>query len=525
VEDEELARRSGPPVRLDLPGETDHVVDLRAITKSFFGSFANDKIDLDLRSGEIHALLGENGAGKSTLCSILAGLYRPDAGTIAIDGVERVFHSPRDALEAGVGMVYQHFRLVDPFTVAENLALGHPDARARLSSRQIEREARALCDRYGIAVDPTARIYQLSVGEQQRVEILKLLHRGVRILVLDEPTAVLTPQESEALFNAMRAMKHEGRTVVFVSHKLPEVIAVSDRITVLRHGKRVGQMATVDADEAALARMMIGKDPVPPSRGAIADVGAEVLTVRDLRAKGDRGNETVNGITFAVRAGEIVGIAGVAGNGQRELAEVIAGLRRPIRGTVTLNARDITDASVAERIRFGLAFVPEDRLETGVAAGLPIEDNLVLKTYRRAPFSRGPFVSRREVRREAAELERRFDIRGAKPGLPVSLLSGGNLQRAILAREISSRPTVLVAASPTRGLDVGATASVRQLLLQQRSEHTAILLISEDLDELTALSDRILVIVDGRIAGEVTPGEYDAERIGLLMAGEAARSR
>ncbi|MGQ0670769.1 MAG: ABC transporter ATP-binding protein [Actinomycetota bacterium] len=494
-------------------------VELRRIRKSFFGVPANDNVDLDIRPGEVHALLGENGAGKSTLCSILAGLYRPDSGEILLAGMPRTFHSPRDALAAGIGMVYQHFRLVDSFSVAENLALGHPDVSLRLSARQLERDAGQLCERYGIEVDPGARVWELSVGEQQRVEILKLLHRGVQILVLDEPTSVLTPQESEALFGAVRAMRNEGKSVVFVSHKLREVLAVSDRVTVLRHGRRVGQMATGEADPAALARLMVGRDLVMPERQDGSEPGPVALSVESLEVPGDRGNPAVRGVDLEVRSGEIVGILGVAGNGQRELAEALAGLRGIETGRIVLNGLDVTRASPRERIHHGLAFVPEDRLEMGVAAGLPLEDNLVLKAYRTRRFSRGPILSARAIRAWSNDLSAQFDIRGAQEGLPVSLLSGGNLQRAILARELSQRPHVLVAASPTRGLDVGASENVRRLLLEQRGEGTAILLISEDIEELQALSSRILVIYEGAIVGAVSPREFDLERVGLMMAG------
>jgi len=494
--------------------------ELRGITKDFYGTLANGSVDLDLNAGEVHSLLGENGAGKSTLCSVLAGLYRPDGGDVIVGGQRQTFRSPRDALAAGVGMVYQQFRLVNRFTVAENLVLGHPEARFRVSSRRIERDAQDLCESYGLAVDPTARVFQLSVGEQQRVEILKLLYRGVRILILDEPTAVLTPQESEALFVTVRKLRDEGHTVVFVSHKLREVLGVSDRITVLRHGRRVGQLDVGEADATTLARMMMGKDIDRPAfDGPRPPAGAPLLKVSALHVTGDRGNEVVRGLDLEVAPGRIEGIAGVAGNGQREMTEAIAGLRAVTSGTVTLDARDVTRASVIDRIRAGLGFVPEDRLGQGVAGGLPLEDNLALKAYRDPPISRGPLLSSKELRRWARALRERFDIRGSLPGLPVRFLSGGNLQRAILAREISARPKVLLAASPTRGLDIGATDGVRRTLIQQRAEGTAILLVSEDLDELMLLSDRIHVIYEGRFVAAIPSGDFDRERIGLLMAG------
>jgi simple sugar transport system ATP-binding protein len=510
------ASASGPDHRSTPP-----LAELRGISKSFYRVAANDAVDLDLRSGEVHALLGENGAGKSTLCSILAGLYRQDSGEIVIDGESRSFHSPRDALALGVGMVYQHFRLVDPFTVAENLALGHPEARRRITASVLEAEAATLAERYEMPLHPRARIWELSVGEQQRVEILKLLHRGVRILILDEPTAVLTPQEGETLFRAVRAMRDDGKVIVFVSHKLREVLDVSDRVTVLRGGRRVGQLETKDADGRSLAAMMVGRNLVLSERTDEADPGQVVLKVDGVHVDGDRGDAAVRGVSLEVRSGETVGIAGVAGNGQRELTDAIAGLRTPASGRVTLNGRDVTRSSVSERITHGLSYIPEDRLHMGVAAGLPLEDNLVLKSYRSHRFSRGPALSSRAVRAWADELATRFDIRGAR-GLPVGLLSGGNLQRAIIARELSQRPDVLIAASPTRGLDVGATESVRRILLDQRGEGTGILLVSEDLDELEALCDRIIVMYEGTVVGEVTAGVFDAERVGLMMAGHGA---
>jgi len=509
---------------VDGPGDASRsndapAAELLGVSKAFFGVLANDRIDLDLRHGEVHALLGENGAGKSTLCSILAGLYKPDAGEILIDGIPQTFHSPRNALAAGVGMVYQHFRLVDTFTVAESLALGHPDASFRLSPRRLELEAASLCDRFGIQLDPQARIWELSVGEQQRVEILKLLHRDVRILILDEPTAVLTTQEAEALFRAVRAIRLEGKSVVFVSHKLREILAVADRVTVLRAGKRVGQTSTANADPAHLARLMVAREFAMPELQEHSTSGEVALVADGLVVAGERGNRAVRDFSLQVRSGEIVGIAGIAGNGQRELSEALAGLRRVESGRIVLNGRDVTLASPMERIRHGLGYVPEDRLEMGVAAGLPLEDNLVLKSYRTRRFSRGPILSSKAVRAWSTDLSERFDIRGVRDGMPVSLLSGGNLQRTILARELSQRPQVLIAASPTRGLDLAAVEGVRRHLLEQRAQGTAILLISEDLEELQALSDRILVLYEGSIVGEVSPGGLDDEQVGLMMAG------
>ncbi len=415
-------------------------------------------------------------------------------------------------------MVYQHFRLVEGFTVAENIALGRKAGRIRLSTERIESEVAELSEHYGIPVRPDSRIWQLSVGEQQRVEILKLLHRGVRVLILDEPTAVLTPQEAEALFATVRTMSAEGKAVIFVSHKLNEVLAVSDRITVLRDGRKVGETPTSESDASSLARMMVGHEPDMPQRRESVR-GAPVLSVTRLSATGDLGIDAVRGVDLEVCAGEIVGIAGVAGNGQRELAEALAGLRPAHTGTIVLDGFDITDASPAERIRQGFSFVPEDRLGMGLAPGLTLEDNLALKSYRQAPHSRGMLLSMAAVRASAEEMIDRFDIRGGRKGLPVHLLSGGNLQRTILARELAQRPKALVAASPTRGLDVAAIEAIQRLLLEQRELGTAVLLISEDLEELRSLSDLILVMYEGEIVGKMLPEDFDAAAIGLLMAG------
>jgi general nucleoside transport system ATP-binding protein len=492
---------------------------LRRLSKSFFGSPANAEIDLDLFTGEVHALLGENGAGKSTLCSILAGLYRPDSGQVIVKGVTCTFHSPRDALAAGIGMVYQHFRLVRRFTVAENLALGHPDVPWRLSRKRIEKEASELSERFGLRIDPSAPVWTLSVGEQQRVEILKLLHRGVDVLILDEPTAVLTPQESGALFTTISAIKNEGKAVVFVSHKLREVQAVADRITVLRGGRRVAQLDGKQASPQDLARLMMGGE-VPPLRPANRKAsGSLILELNDVVVRGDRGNVAVDRATLHVARSEIVGIAGVAGNGQRELAEAIAGLRQVESGTITLGAREITTASPRKRIDEGISFVPEDRRGMGMAAGLPLDENFILKSYRRSPFCRGPFLASGEIRTWSASLVERFDIRGARPGMRVSLMSGGNLQRAILARELTPQPIVLIAATPTRGLDVAATRAVWSLLEQQREAGGAILLFSEDLEELQLLADRTLVLYDGTIVGELPAARFDIDELGLMMAG------
>ena len=498
-------------------------VSLRGITKRFPGVVANDAVDFEAAEGEVHALLGENGAGKSTLSNILTGLYRPDEGEIAIRGRVVSFSSPREALDAGICMVHQHFRLVPPFTVAENVILGDHRGEGRKFSvhpRRIERRVAELGERYRIAVDPRARIWQLSLGEQQRVEILKALYREASILILDEPTAVLTPQESESLFETLRVMADEGRTIVFISHKLNEVKAVSDRVTVLRGGRNVATVATSEATPRSLAALMVGHEVTLTERVERAvQIGEPVLEVDDLWAIGDRGTDAVRGVSLTVRAGEIVAIAGVAGNGQRELAETITGMRPATRGSITVEGRPLSRGDARAAIRAGVAHVPEDRLYTGVAPSLSIASNLVLKSYRGRGVSKGPLLRLRTIRDHAARLIQRYDVRGGAPELPARRLSGGNLQKVVLAREFEGSPRALVIASPTRGLDVAAIETVHRYLRGAASSGVGVLLISEDLDEIRALADRIAVVYEGAIVGEVGAAEATVEELGLLMAG------
>ena len=501
-------------------------VTMRGITKRFPGVTANDNVDFEALQGEIHALLGENGAGKSTLSNILTGLYRPDDGEIAIDGKPVTFHSPKDAIEAGVGMVHQHFRLAASFTVAENLVLGHRDAADRgllLEPDVIDSRIVALSRRYRMPVKPRARIWQLSVGEQQRVEILKALYRGARILILDEPTSQLTPQEADDLFATLRLMAAEGRTVIFISHKLEEVMAVSHRVTVLRKGRVVGTVMTTDTNPRELARMMVGRDVVFTQRKQTPSEGepSVALELRQVSASGDLGTPALQGVSLLVHAGEIVGVAGVAGNGQRELAEVIAGMRHRTAGRVLVNGKPTRGGDPLEAIRRGVAYVPDDRLGTGVAPSLSVAENLVLKAYRNAPISTQGVLHARRIRANAIELMRRFNIAAPSWETPTRQLSGGNIQKVLLARELSGRPRVLVASSPTSGLDVGATDAVRSLLLESAARGVGILLISEDLDEVLALADRIAVIYNGRIMGVVGREQADIEQLGMMMAGAA----
>jgi simple sugar transport system ATP-binding protein len=495
---------------------------MRAIVKRFPGVLANDRVDFQAAAGEVHALLGENGAGKSTLSNILTGLYRPDAGEIFIDGEPVHFQSPRDALDAGIFMVHQHFRLVEPFTVAENVVLGdhRGDGRTfRLRPRAIEQRVAELSKRYGLAVDPRARVWQLSLGEQQRVEILKALYREARILILDEPTAVLTPQEADALFETLREMAAEGRTVVFISHKLHEVKAVADRVTVLRGGRSIATVPAAEATLRSLASLMVGRELDGGQSARTRTPGEPALELKDVWSDADRGDSAVRGASLVVRGGEIVAVAGVAGNGQRELAETVAGMRRATQGEILVGGKEIRAGDPRSAIAAGVAYVPEDRLGTGVAPSLSIASNLALKGYRERSSSHGPLLRLGRMRERAVELIQRYSIAASGPGVAARLLSGGNLQKVVLAREFSGKPRLLIAASPTRGLDVGAIETVHAYLRDAAADGVGVLLISEDLDEILQLADRVAVMYEGAIVGEMPREEADVEEIGLLMAG------
>ena len=497
---------------------TPPLVVMRGVTKRFPGVVANDDVSLELRAGEVHALVGENGAGKSTLMRILYGIYPPDGGSIVVRGREVRIHSPRDAIASGIGMVHQHFVLVDPFTVAENVILGlegsqllHPDG----SNQRVAE----LADRYGFQIDPAARVEELSVGEEQRVEILKALYRGVDVLILDEPTAVLTPAETSALFANLRQLRETGKTIVFISHKLDEVLEIADRITVLRRGKVVGETAPAETSKARLAEMMVGRPVLFRLEKPRTTIGEAVLQLVGLR--GGR----LRGIDLEVRSGEIVGVAGVEGNGQRDLADAIMGLRPLEGGSVLLDGRELTSTSTGDIRNAGVAFIPEDRQDQGLVLDMSLWENAVLGRQEDEDFSRrGGILLIKRIKQLAARLLQEFDIRARGIETSARTLSGGNQQKLILARELETDPRLLLAAQPTRGLDVGAIEFVWSEILEQKAAGRAILLISAELDEIYALSDRIVTLYEGRITGEYPP-DAPAEEVGRGMLGDVASAK
>ncbi|RME82851.1 MAG: ABC transporter ATP-binding protein [Caldilineae bacterium] len=491
------------------------VVEMVGITKHFGRVTANDHVDFELEKGEIHALLGENGAGKTTLMRILYGLYQADSGEIRVEGKPVHIGSPRDAIKLGIGMVTQHFALVPPFTVAENVIMGYRES-LNMDIRAIEREVASAAARFGIAIDPAVQVRHLSVGQRQRVEILKALFRQAQVLILDEPTAVLVPQEVEALFETLRHLREQGISVVFISHKLNEVMAISDRVTVLRDGRVIDTLETATTTPPALARMMVGRETFGVVRQDAPQRDAEaVLEVQGLYAEDDRGLPAIKDISLVVRAGEILGIAGVGGNGQTELAETLCGIRRPSRGSIRVKGREVAGASPAEMTAAGVGRIPEDR-HTGLVGDLTVAENLVMEVLPR--FSRYGRLDKKQIHAYAQQLIEQFQIK-ARPGDRARTLSGGNLQKVLLARVLANQPDVIIAPQPTRGLDVGATEYVHNQLLAQRRRGAAILLISEDLDEIMALSDRIAVIYEGEIVGVLPVEDADVEHLGLLMSG------
>ena len=516
-------RRSSRQNARTTPAETmegeEQIVEMKGIVKRFPGIVANDHVDLDIKGGEIHALLGENGAGKTTLMNILYGIYRPEEGEIYVRGRRVTISSPKDAIQLGMGMVHQHFMLVHPHTVAENIALGLSSSRFFFPLRDVEKKVSEFSKRYGLQVDPKARIWQLSVGEQQRVEIIKALYRGARVLILDEPTSVLTPSEIDELFTILRRMADEKRAIIFITHKLDEVIAVSDRVTVLRHGKVAKTVRTSSTDKLELARMMVGREVIFRLERKPIGKGQVVLEVRNLRAMSEKGLPALKNVSLTVSEGEILGIAGVAGNGQRELIEVIAGLRKAADGEVLILGKDATNLSTREIDRMGVSHVPEERIRMGLVPNMTVAENLILKRYNTPPFSRRLFLNTTSISRNAEELISEYNIVTPSNETPAKLLSGGNIQRLILARETSEQPKLILAAHPTYGLDIGATEHIRKLLLKQRERGAAILLVSEDLEEIMTLSDRIAVMFEGEIMGTMDAATARLDDIGLMMTG------
>ena len=494
-------------------------LELKGITKRFGSLVANDRIDLSVAPGQVHALLGENGAGKTTLMNVLYGLLQPDEGEILLDGKAVQFHSPRGAIAAGIGMVHQHFMLVPVFTVAENVTLGIEETRRSglLDRRRTRRDVRELSRRYGLEVDPDALVENLPVGIQQRVEIVKALVREATVLILDEPTAVLTPAETQDLFRIIRQLKDGGRSIVFISHKLKEVQAIADTITVLRRGKVVGQRPP-GTTEDELASLMVGRDVQLRVSKEAAKPGDVVLDVADLTVADETGRIWVNGVSFQVRAGEILGVAGVQGNGQTELCEALMGLLPTASGQMTLNGRDLTHATPRQRLHAGVAYVPEDRQEDGLVGEFSVADNMVLDTYDRPPYASGIRLNLDAIASNAAERVKEFDVRTTSVDASVGTLSGGNQQKVILAREVGREHKVLVASQPTRGLDVGSIEFVHRRIVEQRDKGVAVLIVSAELDEIYALADRIAVMYEGKITG-FRPPTVLAEELGLLMAG------
>ena len=500
--------------------EASTVLEMRGITKRFPGIVANDHVDFDLRKGEVHALLGENGAGKSTLMNILYGLYKPDEGEILSRGQKVSFHSAKNAIDRGIGMVHQHFMLIPVMTVAENIVLATEPTTAGvlLDYDEAVKRVRDISERFGLAVNPTARVENISVGQEQRVEILKALYRGAEILILDEPTAVLTPQEAGELFGIIKSLQAEGTSIIFISHKLNEVLEIADRITVLRRGKKIDTVPREGATEAGLAKMMVGREVLLRVEKKAAEPGDVLLDVSDLQVNDDRNLPAVQDVSFVVRAGEIVGIAGVEGNGQSELIEAITGLRRAEGGQIAVAGQVMAHASARKMLDAGVGHIPEDRQRRGLVLEFTIAENIALHDYCYPPDSRWGWLFPRRLVERARNLIREFDVRGGGPNTRAGALSGGNQQKVVAAREVARDPKVLIAAQPTRGLDVGAIEFLHRRLIEERDEGRAILLVSLELDEVMSLSDRLLVMYEGRVVGE-HGADASEEEIGLEMLG------
>jgi general nucleoside transport system ATP-binding protein len=502
------------------------ILELRGITKRFPGVVANDHVDLDLRKGEVHALLGENGAGKSTLVNVLYGLYHPDEGEIRINSKPVSIGSPREAIERGIGMVHQHFMLIPVMTVAENIVLAAEPHKAGvfLDYDAAVKRVRDLSATFNFAIDPEARVEDITVGQQQRVEILKALYRGADILILDEPTAVLTPQEADELFGILKTLQREGMSIIFISHKLREVLEIADRITVLRRGKKIETVPREGATQQGLARLMVGREVLLRVEKPAVEAGEPLLELEDLTVRDDRGLEAVRGVSLEVRASEIVGLAGVDGNGQTELIDAISGLRKPSGGSIRVGGRDVTTDSAKRRYGEGLGHIPEDRHRRGLVLDFTLAENLALHDYEKEPFARLGWLRPGRMIASARRLLQEFDVRGGGPRTRASALSGGNQQKVVIAREVARDPRVLIAAQPTRGLDVGAIEFVHRRLVEERDEGRAVLLISLEIDEVLSLSDRILVLYEGRIVAEFGP-DVTEEELGIAMTGGQVEQR
>jgi ABC-type uncharacterized transport system ATPase subunit len=505
---------------VQTPDPSVPAVRLERLTKRFDDLVASDNITLDFKRGEVHALLGENGAGKTTLMNLLYGMYRRDAGKIYRDGVEVEIRSSRDAICCGIGMIHQNFMLVPTLGVLDNIVLGLESVGFRIDRKRLSAEINCVASRYGIEIDLDAKVWQLSVGEQQRVELVKILYRNVDFLILDEPTAVLTPGETKRLFEMMRRITASGGAVVFISHKLEEVLEVADRVSVLRHGRLVGTVERGDTDKTELTRMMIGRPIWEAVPRIPSDPRAkEIITATNLRCLNEKGLPALRGVSFRIREGEILGLAGVAGNGQRELLEALSGLRKLEDGEVWIQGTNLTNKSVRELDAFGVCHIPEDRALFGTIGQFDISENLILNTFWKPPYSAHGLLRRDAIMSHCKELVKKYDVRSANLMVNARLLSGGNLQKLILARELDKNPKLLLAGQPTRGLDIGATQYVRNEIMRQKAKGTAVLLVSDDLQDILALSDRIAVMYEGRIVGEMTPENLDLDRLGSMMAG------